>query len=461
MKKKKLVLFGLVALLLVSAMSLSARGTKPAGLEVELYVIAENPEHQAQEAELWGVFAEDHPGVTIRCESFEDTGYEAFAAKVNAGEAPMIVARDYPGMQTKDGAMLYVNLLDIDYPYWDALTVDMAELFESQVGLKDYVPGVQAWGSYPCTFIYHEDLMEEAGVTRDDVLNAKGWDDIDALMALLKPYVDGNADVDYVFDYAWSGWVQGKITLAMWAVSLGADIEDIQNLYLGKIAWTDLRNNPFVAPFEKHKEYYEKGYFPKNFWERLWEEDFEASFMAKNSVVTWHGPWLWTKVIAADPSARIAGFPVPVRDGIIAAYPVGPGGGGIFKQWEDTAEFETIKEAFIWYNSPENIKIRSDIYGFPPNLKPEYLEGFEMKHPQFQQCLKQSFAGVWGKVEWKKDAWSEVAEIYKDMDKPYPILDDAINPEIGKYLTGAMSMMDLMKLFEARWKAAYAEGLGM
>jgi hypothetical protein len=66
-----------------------------------------------------------------------------------------------------------------------------------------------------------------------------------------------------------------------------------------------------------------------------------------------------------------------------------------------------------------------------------------------------------GQVEWKKDAWAEVAEIYKDMDKPYPIMDEAVNPEIGKYLTGAMSMMDLMKFFEARWKAAYAKGLGM
>jgi ABC-type glycerol-3-phosphate transport system substrate-binding protein len=55
---------------------------------VELQVIAENPEHQASESELWGIFAKENPGVTIRCESFEDTGYEAFAAKVNAGMHP-------------------------------------------------------------------------------------------------------------------------------------------------------------------------------------------------------------------------------------------------------------------------------------------------------------------------------------------------------------------------------------
>jgi len=426
---------------------------------VQLYVIAENPEHQAAESELWSVFAKDNPGVMIKCESFEDTGYEAFAAKVNAGDAPMIVARDYPEMKTNH--TLYVNLLDIAYPYWDIYIVDMRKLFPEQAGIKNYVPGIQAWGSFSSTFMYHADLLEEAGVTRADILKARGWNDIDALMVVLKRYVDAHpSEVKYVFDWAWSGWVEGKITLAMWGVSMGATVKDIQDLYLGKIAWTDLARNPFVKPLEKVKDYYQKGYFPQKFWERLWEEDYEASFIAKNGMVTWHGPWLWSKAVAASPSSKVSGFPVPVSNGVIATYPVTPGGGGIFKQWQSKPEFETIKKAFIWYNSPEIIKLRSDIYGYwPPNVKPEYLTGFESKHPQYQNVLKESVAGAWGKVTWITDPWAEVADMFKAVDKPPVIDDDMENPLLGEYFSGKVSMADLMKHFQEKWVAAYGVGL--
>ena len=80
--------------------------------------------------------------MTIRCESFEDTGYEAFAAKVNTGDAPMIVARDYPDMIAN--WKLYVNLLDINYPYWDIFKVDMRKLLPigSDRGLRSRRAGM-------------------------------------------------------------------------------------------------------------------------------------------------------------------------------------------------------------------------------------------------------------------------------------------------------------------------------
>jgi hypothetical protein len=461
MVRNRLWRLGLLVLLLASPVILWAGGGGEAAKPVQLYVIAENPENQAAESELWGVFAKANPGVTVKCESFEDTGYEAFAAKVNAGDAPMIVARDYPEMITN--WKLYVNLLDIKYPYWDIYKVDMRKLFPDQAGIKDYVPGLQGWGSFSSTFLYHEDLFEKAGVTRADVLKLRTWADLDALLAKLKVYVDAHpSEVKYTFDWAWSGWVEGKITLAMWGVSMGASVKDIQNMYLGKFKWTDLTRNPFVRPLEKVKEWYGKGYFPKEFWNRLWEEDYEASFIAKNGMLTWHGPWLWSKAAAASPNSRVSGFPVPVSNGIIATYPVNPGGGGIFKQWQDKPEFDTIKKAFIWYNSPDIIKLRSDYYGYwPLNVKDEYVKGFESKFPQYQKVLKESAAGAWGKVTWVTDAWAEVADRFKATDKPPVIDDDMENPLLGDYFSGKITMDDLMKHFQEKWVAAYAKGLGM
>ncbi len=178
MAKNRLSRLGLVVLLLASLLLLWACGPKVTQQPVQLLVIAENPEHQASESELWGVFAKANPGVTIKCESFEDTGYEAFAAKVNAGNAPMIVARDFPEMITN--YKLYVNLLEIGYPYWNIFKIDMRKLSPDRAGIKDYVPSVQPWGSGAFTFLYHEDLLEKAGVTRADILKLRSWSDIDA-----------------------------------------------------------------------------------------------------------------------------------------------------------------------------------------------------------------------------------------------------------------------------------------
>lgn len=106
-------------------------------------------------------------------------------------------------------------------------------------------------------------------------------------------------------------------------MSLGADPKDLDDLYLGKIAWTDLDKNPMVPFFEKIKEYYQNGYLPKNWYGRDWENEFEASFINRKSILTLHGPWIWNKVLAADPSADLGGVPFPAgKDGKLAAYPV-------------------------------------------------------------------------------------------------------------------------------------------
>ncbi len=93
-------------------------------------------------------------------------------------------------------------------------------------------------------------------------------------------------------------------------------------------------------------------------------------------------------------------------------------------------------------------------------MKPEFVKGFESKHPQYQKALKESEAGAWGKVAWIGEPWAEVADKYKEIDKPPVIEDDMDTPLIGKYFLGEMSMADLMAHFQEKWVTAYGKGLG-
>lgn len=430
----------------------STSNAADSGEKVTIEVVSVQPEYIEQERQVWDIYMEENPNVDIKLISVNEDQVTAYMARIAANEGPAIMDRTIP-IPDKTNYEIYVNLLDIEYPYWDQLTGNPKGVFEANTGIKGYVPSVNVLETFPFTFLYYVDEMKKAGI---DTSNIKTWDDVDALLAELKAYVDKTDSLDYVLDTGWQNWVWGYCFPNVISVSLGSTNQEIVDLYTGKISWTDLDNNPVVPFFEKMKEYYDKGYLPHNWWTREWENDFEAGFINRKSIFTLHGPWIWDKTLAADPAAQLGGFPLPANNGKLAEYPRDTEGSGILSQWIGTPEYPEIVKAFIWYNSPEVAEMRAQYVGAPPSFK-TVSPDFELDSPQYKNVIKPAIEGVFGPgLEWDSSAWGAiVAAPYKVEGTADVMMDDEMAGTFGSYYSGDLSLADLMAILQQRWEAAY------
>lgn len=223
-------------------------------------VLADNPEYEAQEKELWSLYTKDNPHVTIKVFSVNEGQQEAFHARVAANNAPHFGSRTV-GSINKENYQTYLNLQEINYPYWDELSFDAKILHEQLLGLPEgYTPSISLFGSNKYSFIYHEDIIKNIGV---DPTAIKTWDDVDAFLAAVKAYKEKNGGFEYVLDAGWHNYVMMSQLFPVMAVSLGQDLQAERDLWMGKIAWDDVEKNPYVPVFKKFKEFYDKGYLTK------------------------------------------------------------------------------------------------------------------------------------------------------------------------------------------------------
>jgi len=431
----------------------TTKSTEGPKKKVTIEVVSVQPEYIEQERQVWDLYMEENPNVTIKVTSVNEDQMTAFMARVAANEGPAIMDR-VEVHPDKSNYTMYANLLDIGYPYWDKLNGDPKGLFEMYTGVKGYVPSLDVLGTFPFTFIYYKDAMKKAGL---DPSTIRTWGDVDAFLAKLKKYVDKTDGIDYVLDTGWEPWVWGRCMPNIISLSLGADPKDMNALYTGKISWTDLNKNPMVPFFKKMKEYYDKGYLPKNWWTRDWENEFEAGFINKKSIFTLHGPWIWDKVIAANPSAQLGGVVFPAaKGGKLPEYPRGTEGAGILAQWVGTPEFPEIVKAFNWYNSPKVAEMRAQYVGSAPVFK-TLSKDFSLKSPQFLGVIKPAIDGAFGDgLAWDTTPWAvNMAAPHKVDGKSEVLEDDAIAEPLGKYLSGSLSLADFMSMLEQRWKNAY------
>jgi len=456
MLKKMLIIF----LVLGMSISLFAGGDKEdaakdsadSGEKVVIEVVSQQPEYMEQERQVWDLYTEENPNVEIKLISVNEDQMTAFMARVAANEGPAIMDRSIP-KPDKTNYKIYANLLDIDYPYWDQLIGDPKSVFEANTGIKGYVPTLRILDTFPFTFIYYIDEMQKAGI---DTSNVRTWDDVDSLLAELKTYVDKTDGIEYVLDTGWHSWVWGMAFPNVVSLSLGADNQEMADLYTGKIAWTDLDNNPIVPFFVKMKEYYDKGYLPNNWWTREWENDFESGFINRKSIFTLHGPWIWDKTLAADPSAKLGGFPLPANNGKLAEYPKDTSGVAILSQWVGTPEFPEIVKAFNWYNSPEVAEMVAQYVGAPPTFK-TVSDDFVLDSPQYKNVIKPAINGAYGPgLEWDSSAWGVIVAGSNRVDgTPDVLMDDELAGTFRDYFNGDLSLAGLMDIFQQRWEAAY------
>lgn len=431
---------------LVLLFSTAAAFSAPAPITLD--VIAMQPEYVNQEKEIWDLYMKENPNVTVNVLPVNESQEAAIQSRIAAGNPPQMASRAIPKI-SKDTYKIYANLKALKFPNLSDLSYDIYALCEAQLGTRDYVPGIPIFGGFNFSFLYQPDRLKLAGV---DPKSVGTWKDLDAMMAKLKANMGKVPGAEYVFDFAWHSWVFGFNLMDQWAISLGATYQDLRDLYLGKIAWTNLGKDPYVPVLKKLKEYYDKGYMPKKWWERQWETDLEASFISGKDLLTWHGPWLWTKAFAANPNINIDGITLPPGQGkTVAGFPITiDDAHAVFAAYVDKPIFPEVMKAFTWFTGLKIAELQSQYYGGPPRYK-KLSDDYVLQHPQFIKLIKPR-----PDIKWTFDATGfVVAGSYAVKGRPNPVGDDAVAPVLGRYLEGGMTLDGLLQYFQERWKTAY------
>jgi ABC-type glycerol-3-phosphate transport system substrate-binding protein len=377
---------------------------------------------------------------------------------VVAGDPPADIMGNCAGALDKDTYQHFVDLRTIDFEWWDNYTYDVKNQYSIITGIKDFTPTANPFQGFKFSFIFYEDLMEEAGL--DPKGTVRTLDDLRAFLGDLKAYVDQDPDVEYVWDIGWHSWVVLYAFLNSMTITFEDGSYDNQiPVWMGDVAWTDLENNPFRHFFEVMKEFYDAGYFPEKWWTRRWEEDYEASFIAQKSIFTYHGPWLWDKVEAANPDAMLDGMHFPSASGKVWSYAISPRDATVlFTANMDKPNKDAVIKAFNWWHSPEAVKMRAEALGQAPAYDMSSVGAPELTNSQYLQYIKPVNEGVFGELTWENGfAGQDLAVPYAKSGLPAVLASDDMAEVVGNYFEGNMSLEELMETVQARWDALYPE----
>jgi hypothetical protein len=439
--------------------ALAAPRTRPAFQDkIELEIKTVQPEYHAQCQQIWDYYLESHPDITIKLTDVNEDTQAAYDARIAAGNPADI---DTQAACNKDNYQMYVNLLDIPEFNWDIFHPNAKTAFEQMFGIPNYVPMVNPVAGYFFTFIYYKDRMIEAGL--DPKASIKTVDDVRTMLATLKAYVDKDPKLEYVLDTGWHPWAWGTMWPSAWALGLGHGKAEMRDLFLGKIRWDDKAKNPYVPVFELMKEFYEKGYLPQKWWTRNWDE-YENGFIAQKSILTFHGPWLWDKVGAANPDAGAqldgAFWPADSDNNLFvtptAAYAYNTNAAAIYTGNKAKPNADAALAAFLWWHTPETIKMVCEAIGMIPSCDLSSVGGADVKHPQYVQLIKAVLEGKAAPLKFDDSLMgTDVAGQYKKGGSEMVMEQDAMATLYGDYLEGKTSLDDLLKILQGRFDAAY------
>ncbi|HML20892.1 MAG TPA: ABC transporter substrate-binding protein [Aggregatilinea sp.] len=337
---------------------------------VTLDVIARQPEYLNLQRQIWDIFERENPGIKINLFAVNENEYAALQARIAGGYIPHIATTPTTTTDAPvEAYSLYYNLSELsdeDFPWWDRWTFDIKNAFTDIYG----VPGprsLEIMAPWTCTWHWHQDLMEEAGL---DPRSVTTWEEFQALIEQGTEWAKSRSDVDHFLDLGWHPLVALVWTNA-WALAFPEGQQENQNAcWRGEKKFND-EDSPWRPVFQWLKDSYDKGILPESWWTREWEADFEASYIAKKSVMVFHGPWLWDKALAADPTITQLGLPAtPPAAGqdtwvqYLAAIDT-------FRWYalidgvQDLPEWPQVKKAWAWWHSPAVVKMRAEGIGSP------------------------------------------------------------------------------------------------
>ena len=443
-----------------------ASETAPAQEAVVLDVVMDTPEYQNQHRQIFDIFEEEHPGVTINYTTHSEDGQPAYVAKVAGGYIPAMETAWSSGNSfriNKDNFDVAVDLSTIDYPYFGDFLYDVENTWsniyeESGPRLIDPFLGVVL------TWMFHVDLLEPVGLNPIGVVNT--WDDLKNWLAEGSEWAASENKLfwDQGWLNPWFGWHLHYDTLPL-AFPDGQREHQLA-CWRGEKA-LNAEDSPYRRYLEFYVEAYSNGWLPENFWTRKWEEDMESSFAAKNSVVMLHGPWPWDKTLGIDPSAQQGGMPAtPPAEGqdqwmqLQSDPGIDTGSQAMFIRAgnEEKPEWPMIRELFVWWHSPEIIKLRGEAIGFIPAVNtdpPADLQG-----PQLVDTVLEieKPGGTWEQVKWERSVSGETQMGGKRIGGSPGVWDvesGNIASNWAELMNGAISVQDYLDLAQQNYEASY------
>jgi ABC-type glycerol-3-phosphate transport system substrate-binding protein len=361
----------------------------PAAAEMVLTVVSDTPEYASQHQQIADLYTEEHPNVKIDWVTHSEDGQAAYAAKTAAGYVPEMETCWASGntmVLNKDQYGVAIDLSTINYPYWDQFLWDIEHTWSDMYELSG-PRCIDPFLGYVMTWQYHQDLLDKAGL--DPAKTVKSWED-------LKMWLDegskwaksADSPVDRFWDQGWLdpwfGWHLEYDTMPL-AFPEGQRANQIA-CWKGEKKF-NAEDSPYRRYLEFFAEGYKKGWLPESFWTRQWEADMESSFAAKKSAVMCHGPWTFDKTMSIDPTAQMGAFPATPPDKgqdqwvqLQSDPGIDTGSMAFFMRTgnETKPNYETIKDFYIWWNSPDTVRLRAEALGFMPGMKldpPAELKG--------------------------------------------------------------------------------------
>jgi ABC-type glycerol-3-phosphate transport system substrate-binding protein len=232
--------------------------------------------------------------------------------------------------------------------------------------------------------------------------------------------------------------------------------------YLGEKTFNDA-DSPYRSMFESLKEWYDKGYMPENWWLREWEADMEASYIAKKSIMILHGPWVWEKALAADPSVVQEGIPAtPPAEGQETWVSwmgdvATPSRNVLYKQVMEKPEWPHILSAWNWFFSPEAVKMRAEIQGSPTVYKLD--EPLDLSGGQWDGIVKEFYNedGLYKDVALESSATGELAatRFRKEGSPGAFAVGVGLAAKTGELMTGTITVQDMLDWIQNNWEQSY------
>jgi len=436
----------------------------PAAEAVTLEFVSDLPEYENGFRQILDVFETENPGVTVNIFSFSEDTEAAYLAKVAGGYLPAMerIPSNSGRTVNKDNYTEWVNLGEISFPWFDRWQYDVENEWSNSFNL----PGPRTLDVYQgiiASFIYHKDVIDQMG-----------WDPQKDIMTLddLQRFLDELvvfAEQDPTLEFGWDrGWINGFVYMRymnLIPVAFPDGQRERQfDAWMGNAKF-NAEDSPYRHTFEFSKEALERSWNYDGWWNREWEADQEATFSTKTSAMVMHGPWMWDKALAADPSLELLGFPFPSVDGketiLHMEAPAVDHVWAIRAGNEETPHWDTTKELFFFWFSPPIVKALAELEGRVPLY--ELDEPLELDAPQWNGLLQYVGKDFFSHVKIDQGPWGEQAAApYAKSGAPGPWdrATGGYNETFIAAIKGDISIQEALDIAQANWDKSY-EGLPM
>ncbi len=423
-------------------------------------------EYEGPYREIWNVFEASHPDIKINVFSINEDTAAAYEAKVAGGyQAAIELTQEMQIFFNKNNYEMAIDLSTLDFPWWDRWQFDVKNAWADMFDL----PGprsLDVFQGFVITWQYNSELMEKAGL--DPVNDVKSWEDLKKWLAEGAAWAASSDDADWFYNQAWHNWVFANLYMDALPQAHADGGRDRQiDCWLGRAKF-NAEDSPYRHAFEFFQTANDENWMPPSMWTRQWEGDMEASYIAGNSVMMLHGPWVWDKALAAGSDFAVngnqAGIPTtPPAEGqspwIQGALPP-----NIDNQWflraglENTATWEQNQVAWNWFWSPEAVPFKAQAEGRWPLY--DLDEPLDLQGPQFQAVLKEIGTpdGIWADTEWEQGQTGNVLTgPYRLKGSPgvWDFEANGNNEVFADLLQGKIDVQGTLDITQRNWEESY------